>query len=796
MPRRRPLRTHVLTFALIFVQLLVVGLRPARAVDDATLREQVLTAITRAQQFLSGRQMPDGSWEPTALGQYKAGVTSLAVLSLLYSGMDRNDPVVRAGLDHLRSLPDPVKTYELAMFCMVLAAANDNRDVGRLHKLATRLESYQRPNGAWGYDANGNWWDNSNTQFALLGLREAAHAGVPVSRRVWQRAQEHWLRQQIGSSQLKSGAGWGYKGGGEGSPTGSMTVAGISSLTITSSFLGLDPPDGQLDCCGEDRSTADEAIEAGIRWIGNRFSISNNPGNNGWLLYYLYGLERAGRLSGRRFFGDHDWYREGADFLVKRQSVRNGSWASEGGGEADPLVATSFALLFLSKGLSPVLINKLNYGPGDPITGEPLSDDWNNHPHDIQNLTQHISGRDRWPKLLNWQEVDLRKAAETEGVGALLQAPVLFMSGTESPDSIQGTQLELLREYLAQGGFLFAVQNCDNTEFDTGFRNLIRRLFPDGSMQLRRLPDTHDVYRNEFVFSVEPPELWGVDFGCRTAVMYAPYDHACRWEHWLRHDPPNREPGLRAEIGKSMQLGVNVVAYATGREVHDRLERPAALAELEDNLPDRGHLGIARLRHTGGWDTAPHALRHLQIALLQKNGIPTSAETPTLVATDPALFDYPLLYMHGRQNFSLSDVEQEKLREYLENGGVLFADACCGAAQFDASFRDLIQEIFGQKLERIPIDHELFDIELGYNVKRVRRRLPTTSADSGALGFEESWAEPVLEGIKINDRYVVIYSKYDLSCALERQATSACSGYPTEDATRIAANIILYALLQ
>jgi len=152
--------------------------------------------------------------------------------------------------------------------------------------------------------------------------------------------------------------------------------------------------------------------------------------------------------------------------------------------------------------------------------------------------------------------------------------------------------------------------------------------------------------------------------------------------------------------------------------------------------------------------------------------------------------------MHGRQNFSLSDVEQEKLREYLENGGVLFADACCGAAQFDASFRDLIQEIFGQKLERIPIDHELFDIELGYNVKRVRRRLPTTSADSGALGFEESWAEPVLEGIKINDRYVVIYSKYDLSCALERQATSACSGYPTEDATRIAANIILYALLQ
>ena len=56
--------------------------------------------------------------------------------------------------------------------------------------------------------------------------------------------------------------------------------------------------------------------------------------------------------------------------------------------------------------------------------------------------------------------------------------------------------------------------------------------------------------------------------------------------------------------------------------------------------------------------------------------------------------------------------------------------------------------------------------------------------------------EPFLEGIQIKGRYCVIYSKYDLSCALERQASVACAGYDHHDAVRIAVNVIRYALLQ
>ena len=41
-----------------------------------------------------------------------------------------------------------------------------------------------------------------------------------------------------------------------------------------------------------------------------------------------------------------------------------------------------------------------------------------------------------------------------------------------------------------------------------------------------------------------------------------------------------------------------------------------------------------------------------------------------------------------------------------------------------------------------------------------------------------------------------LYSKYDLSCTLERQSSVACAGYIPEDAVRIAVNIVLYAMQQ
>src|SRR6266446_6221828 len=138
-----------------------------------------------------------------------------------------------------------------------------------------------------------------------------------------------------------------------------MTVAGIAALIITEIMLKAETnqlnSDGTPICCPE--PDGDLALDDACRWLGNNFSVAHNPGGNSWLLYYLYGLERAGRVSGRRFFvgsreQKHDWYRLGAEYLVHRQSRLDGGWRGDAAGENHPVIATSFALMFLSKGLA------------------------------------------------------------------------------------------------------------------------------------------------------------------------------------------------------------------------------------------------------------------------------------------------------------------------------------------------------------------------------------------------------------------------------------------------------------
>ena len=80
--------------------------------------------------------------------------------------------------------------------------------------------------------------------------------------------------------------------------------------------------------------------------------------------------------------------------------------------------------------------------------------------------------------------------------------------------------------------------------------------------------------------------------------------------------------------------------------------------------------------------------------------------------------------MHGRDKFSLSDAEREKLKTYLERGGTLFADALCSREAFANSFRQEMAAIFPDKpLERITASDVLFTHKFGgFELKTVSRR--------------------------------------------------------------------------
>jgi hypothetical protein len=781
------------------------ALKPARAAQELS-SEQVKGALSRGMGYLASQQTSNGSFLTGGLGRgaYPVGPTALATLALLNAGMEPNDPVIGRALHYLRNFREPGGTYETSLMIMALVAAKDwDRDKLRIASLAQKLEEMQTPRGInagmWNYghgQLGGGHEDNSNTQFAILGLREAAVAGVRIKRRTWELASEHFIDTQ------NDDGGWGYHINDP--STGSMSCSGIGCLVICDQMLGSSGDDLNADgtpkCCNRAPRT-NRALRRGVQWLSRYFAVGVNPGHGTtWVLYYLYGVERAGRLSGQRFFGQHDWYREGATYLLEGQTLNDGSWnATFTAIETDKVVASSFALLFLSKGLAPVLINKLNYGSAAEArkADDDVLPNWNLHPNDVRNLTEYTSGLPRWPKLLTYQEVDLEKILAQGSVRDLLQAPILYLSGADNP-KFSDAQVQLLRSYVEQGGFIFAVQNCNGSGFDDGIRNLASRIYASGDAQLKRLPPEHPIYRAEYPLDPQGTELWGVDFGCRTSFVYSPQDHSCLWDKWSFQPVPKRPPQFNAILLRSMRVGVNVVAYATGREPYDKLDAPQeeAAGGAQDKI-ERGLLQVAKLRHTGDWDAAPRALHNVLVALNQASGRLASTHQKNLVPSDENLRSYPLAYLHGRSTFRFSPREIAKLREYLNGGAVLFADACCGSPQFDQSFRELVRQLFpDQKLERIPITHELFSQGIGFDIRKVKRRIPQSGNLTDPLDPTLREGEPFLEGIQIKGRYCVIYSKYDLSCAIERQASVSCAGYDHRDAVRIAVNVIRYALLQ
>jgi hypothetical protein len=398
--------------------------------------------------------------------------------------------------------------------------------------------------------------DNSNSQFALLALHEAARAGIRVDDKTWVRSQQYWVACH------NADGSWGYTLGNAGG-SGSMTCAGIASIWITSEHIGT--PDARavrdtVACCGGGSASRD--LEKGLAWLGKRFSVMQNPGTDGetWLYYYLYGLEQVGRFTARRRIGEHDWYLEGAKMLTASQDRLSGKFVGNRNG--DSIVATSFALSFLAKGRRPVIVAKSCHGP---------EADWNRHGHDVSHLVEYVESR--WkrdhPAGLSWRVIYMPTADQDD----LQQAPVLWISGKVDFDAGPDAGRRL-RNYIDNGGFVFAEACCPQSEgFDRQLRQLVGEIFPEPGFKLRTLPKEHAIWTD---VNPIPPELHRpleyVEIDGRTCLLYAPPTDladpksampsiSCLWELGgsSRGSLP---PAVTREVDAALNLGENVLAHA------------------------------------------------------------------------------------------------------------------------------------------------------------------------------------------------------------------------------------------
>ncbi|MBI4568687.1 MAG: hypothetical protein HY719_09850 [Planctomycetes bacterium] len=416
-------------------------------VDQKAINE----AIDNGQAWLKKQQESGGTWDNFHIGPYGFGSPALLTLALVKSGMPRTDPAYQKAMKFIKEdYADKkgrglLKTYAVGVLLMLLEAEPPkDRDPFRTEEVA-KGEPW-KADLAWVQECvdflmrahTGKRWtygeaqvvhggdevdDNSNTQYALLGLAAANRMGVKpkeADRKKLLATVKDLLEQQqkqgppVGKFGPAAGdvnadlrrtsdapapmaRGWGYKrGGGWDTVTGSMTTACVASLVICNDLLtGPGPKFEPLDReYGQIHQQVRAAIFDGLGWVAKNFTVERNPNNGAWHYYYLYGLERAGVLTGQEYIGNHFWYGDGARYLLKCQIKTHdpdpnnngkdmfGAWDStrqngkpgQNAEHIDPLEDTAFALLFLTRATVPPKVIPapvITEGPGGALPPRP-----------------------------------------------------------------------------------------------------------------------------------------------------------------------------------------------------------------------------------------------------------------------------------------------------------------------------------------------------------------------------------------------------------------------------------------
>jgi hypothetical protein len=268
-------------------------------------------------------------------------------------------------------------------------------------------------------------YDNSTSQYGLLGAWSAAEAEVEIPTLYWFLIAKHWSETQLRNGQ------WEYEPGR--GATVNMTAAGLASLLVSHEYIEPALMQGAVG-----REPYNAPIKKALAWFeqgNNAISVGIDDSFSGG--YGTYGIERVGLASGFKFFGTHDWYRAYARRVIDAQAKsKDGSW---GGGN---VVNTSYFLLFLSRGRHPILMNKLRFDGDAKNPGY-----WSNRPRDAANLATAMGKKIE--RQLNWQVINVKTPWQE-----WLDSPILSVA-SHQPYKFAAPELDAIRKFVEAGGVLY-----------------------------------------------------------------------------------------------------------------------------------------------------------------------------------------------------------------------------------------------------------------------------------------------------------------------------------------------------
>lgn len=704
---------------------------------------KIRVAIDDALHFLRSQQQPDGSIGRD--GYVAGGPTALAALAMLAAGADPlADPTLKRALEYLLTL-NVDNTYVRAVRANVWEYAL--RKVPHEDKYRQALKAdFDWLLGAmhdrgWRYTASSRDWDNSCTQYGVLGLWAANRAGFDPGEKFWRTMSEHFRRYQ------NEDGGWGYVEGSGSTPN--MATAGLASMFLVfDNYHGKKAwRAGQPDAFKEgDAAAVLASLERGMKWLGASEGDKENS-------YYLYGIERTGVASGRKYFGGEDWFRRGALAVLERQAPDGATRMGYG-----DTISTAFTTLFLVYGGAPVAFNKLQHGEDQ---------DWNLNPRDVANVARELWSA--YERPLNWHIVGIDDPVEE------YEAPVLFISGSKAARFSEG-QVARLREYVLRGGTILAEPADGSAAFRESMGALLARMFPPEKFPgrtLKPLAADHGVYTALRQTWQQRPKLSGASDGTRTFFLLSEGYLAADWQ-------------MNEVESDAFRLATNLLFYATdlgtleGRFASPLPETPAA--------DERGQVRVARARFAAQRDADLGARAWAETAAYVQHvtGLAVQEAEPVDLAR-PVPGGVHLLHLSGREALTLTDAELAHLKAWIAGGGTLLVDAWGGSPAFADSARRLVAEHLGP-LSPLDPAHPLAvgRFDGGGDLGRVRLKLPARRVlrQEGAPLHGQQ-----LEVVRREGRLAVVFSRFDLSAALAGVEIHGRLGYEADGARRIVANL-------
>jgi hypothetical protein len=292
--------------------------------------------------------------------------------------------------------------------------------------------------------------------------------------------------------------------------------------------------------------------------------------------------------------------------------------------------------------------------------------------------------------------------------------------------------------------------------------------------EMRALPRGHDLFSKELGVDLpNPPSLMGVSNGVRELWIHSTQDIGADWQ-------------MRKYATKSFELGAALYFYASGSASLRSKLQPLAVAAGKEAVSRS--IAVARIDYAGNSDPEPGAWARL--AKLAK-GYKTDVKVESVKFADLDAKKYPLATLTGTTKVTFTDDEAGKLRAYLDGGGLLFADAAAGNADFVESCRDLLKRVYPDAaLEVLPPDSPIYTGTMadGEKIDSVAFRR------YGELKMQRRVRAPEMQVINVDGKPKVLFSAWDVSSGFLGTNTWGVVGYAASTSEKLGRNILLYAI--